>query len=91
MISTINPAVAGYTQATRASGSQPQAASGSQDGYAGSVSDEAVSPKVAYAETAAPNSKAANMETDFLTLVAAGVCALVVFSVCCSNGQNQRG
>lgn len=82
-----NPA---YTQQSRASAfTGQQAAAGPQESFQPG-SQESVSPQVAYADTASPSANPAKMDTSFLTLVAAGVCALVVFSVCCSNGQNGR-
>lgn len=80
---------AAYAQPSRASaGTAPQASAGQVDGY--QPGSESVSPEVAYADTASPSINPAKMDTDFLTLVAAGVCALVVFSVCCSGNQNGR-
>ncbi len=90
MVSTNYAVGAAYNQPARAAsaftGQQP--AVGQQESFTPSAREESVSPQVAYADTAAPSLNPAKMDTSFLTLVAAGVCALVVFSCCCSGNQN---
>lgn len=81
-----------YAQPRSASAATtPQASVGQQESFVPSSREEAVSPQVAYADTASPSINPARMETSFGTMVLAGVCALVIFSCCCAGNQNGNG
>lgn len=83
---------AAYAQPRSASATAPQAAaSQQQEVFTPGGREEAVSPQVAYADTASPSINPARMETSFGTMVLAGVCALVIFSCCCSGSQSGNG